>query len=491
MGAASQLRAAISTVLLFVAATGGAECISAVRSVSEQNQFPNRVAGPVATNGTTVAVAKTDNSASTRAIYVSTYDEATLGSLTADRQIAAQTLHGPIALLSNGVDFGLFYQRIDFNIVYQRISTSGEPVGQPVVIIPATQAWPNQEIDAVFDPVRNAYAVVRTVPQAAQYGLWLTIVRPEGTVAADFQLSPIIAPSTLPRIAVAENGTLGIVWAVKTPLIDAVYFMAIRPDNSINNASVGQISQFGRGPVIAANDREFIVILRHENNDGVGHLRRVRLSLGGQITSAEAVFLTPRGQDIVPGALVWNDEVGEWGLTYADYAQPRAVGYGEARLHRFTTDGRPPSDSYFSPELGASNVVQLVDELTPSRGGYLGTGDFLGAVPQQGFMSSLMRHCPLLAVPNRPTKIPFNETVTFTTAISGGIGPYDIRWDFGDFTESQFGATTTHRYQRLGKYTITVFVADRAGAQNQQSFEVEVAVPPPPVPPKRRSVRRN
>ena len=474
MRAVRTLRAAaVAVVLAVVAVAARADCNAIIRPISEPNQFPNRVAGPFATNGSVVMVAKLDNANSQRAIYVSTYDEPSLGPLTFDRQIVPTSLNGPIALLRGVTDFALFYQRNDFNIVMQRLSDQGEPIGNPIVLAPS-QAFTQQEIEVIYDPFRRAYVMIRTVPQQ---GLWLTIINTDGSLAMNQQVSPFIGTPTSPRVAAMPNGTLGIVWVMTTPVVDQLHFMAIRPDNSLIFSSVQPISPRGRMPLIAANASTFLIITRHETVTGESTLHSIRMSPAGTFLERETPFLAPHGLDIASTALVWNPDLAEWAMAYVDYSGASGTGYAESRLLRFTDDGRPRSDSVFAPELASGFLLQLVDELVWSNEGYLGTGEFT-LVPVQGSASSLMRHCPLLAHPRPVLRNQLlGSTVTFSAFATGGIPNHDFRWDFGDFSGVVTGSTVSHRFQRTGVHTITVTVTDRGGSTNQQSFQVNIVEP--------------
>lgn len=57
------------------------------------------------------------------------------------------------------------------------------------------------------------------------------------------------------------------------------------------------------------------------------------------------------------------------------------------------------------------------------------------------------------------------RNVTFSVAVTGGTGPFDIQWNFGDgsFGTSLPGANVTHDYTVPGEYTPSVSVTDGAG----------------------------
>lgn len=49
---------------------------------------------------------------------------------------------------------------------------------------------------------------------------------------------------------------------------------------------------------------------------------------------------------------------------------------------------------------------------------------------------------------------------TFTAAISGGLGPFNVTWQFGDGSPAALGATVSHTFAASGSYTVSVTVTD-------------------------------
>ena len=153
--------------VLSAATTLHAQCTPIVRSVSQQATFPNLVAGPIATDGTRLGLAKRDGTTTTPAIYFQLFD-ANLNSTTADRQVAANSADGPVALFYADVDsggiatpapneFGLFYKRTDGTLMLQRIDTTGNPITAPIVM---PHSWSfNDEFDIAWDHALGAYAI--------------------------------------------------------------------------------------------------------------------------------------------------------------------------------------------------------------------------------------------------------------------------------------------------------------------------------------------
>jgi PKD repeat protein len=69
------------------------------------------------------------------------------------------------------------------------------------------------------------------------------------------------------------------------------------------------------------------------------------------------------------------------------------------------------------------------------------------------------------------------ETVLFDANASGGTGPLNYTWDFGDGSSSHF-ASPTHSYQHPGNYTVQLVVGDSAGIRVMQSMVVQAVSGP-------------
>lgn len=71
------------------------------------------------------------------------------------------------------------------------------------------------------------------------------------------------------------------------------------------------------------------------------------------------------------------------------------------------------------------------------------------------------------------TQIPVGEPVSATASASGGTGPYQFSWDFGDEATSDM-AETTHTYTASGSYTVTLTVIDSGDEMAEQTFSIDV-----------------
>ena len=74
-----------------------------------------------------------------------------------------------------------------------------------------------------------------------------------------------------------------------------------------------------------------------------------------------------------------------------------------------------------------------------------------------------------------PTKV--GHEVQFDSTITGGVGPYDILWDFGDGIGTSTEEDPLYTYSTAGSYTATVTVTDSLG--NVETCEIPMIVEPP------------
>jgi len=61
-----------------------------------------------------------------------------------------------------------------------------------------------------------------------------------------------------------------------------------------------------------------------------------------------------------------------------------------------------------------------------------------------------------------PSPAILGETAELIAHPSGGIGPYNCTWDFGDASQAS-GCTTSHTWKARGRFVIWLFVNDSVG----------------------------
>jgi hypothetical protein len=454
------IRAAVATVLLVAAATVHAEdCISASASVAQPVVFPNRAAGPAATSGNVIGLAKgaTDGS---NAIYFATYDR-NLNQLTPDRLVASASSERAMKVVWNGVDFGIFYRTPGSQVVLQRASANGDLIGGPIVIAPHN-ASSEQQTDFVWDPVRQLYLMPLSVRNGFNPGLHLIGATRAGVVELDQIISFFIGDEPAPQIAVTSTGIIGIVWGYSpTGFGSGLTFVAIDSQN-VPHGFV-QITPNGTSARIASDGTNFAIAFNAPQPSGPGtEIHWVRTSAAtGEVVIAERNLLTGRGLDAAPVSLLWSATRNEWALSYLD----ASIGFGqfapEYRLRRFANDGTSLGDSLVS-EDPLKSVVSSPYPLVASGLSYIATSE-RSFGREQGSESYLIRNCPLTAAITTSRTPVLGLPVTFGVDLTGGIGPFTYFWDFGD---SRFAMTAnpTQSYQQPGSYRVTLTVTDATGA---------------------------
>ena len=73
-----------------------------------------------------------------------------------------------------------------------------------------------------------------------------------------------------------------------------------------------------------------------------------------------------------------------------------------------------------------------------------------------------------------PTSTSVNQTVTFTSTVSGGIAPYSFLWNFSDHTTAST-QNTTHQYASKGVYLVVLAVRDSEGTSVSRNVTISVS----------------
>ncbi|MDQ6800385.1 MAG: PKD domain-containing protein [Acidobacteriota bacterium] len=466
-----------AAVLLVTAGVARAQCVPAVRAISQTSAFPNLIAGPIATTGSTIGVAKSDTTTGAPAIFFATYD-ADLNPLTADRQIAV-TSASVTALLWNGSEFALFYQLPNYVLMMQRIDTSGNPIGAAVAIM--NHPWGGEdEVNVVWSPSRGAYGIARTVTNGPDRGVWLTVVSRTGSIIADSQLTLFFNIPAFPRAAALPGGGFAVTW-IRT---SGPLFLSIVPVSGFG-PSIAVSDRTVSSAQVATDGNTILVIFASGTISGMitgTELRSSQFDLAGNRLTPDAPFLTGSGTDVLPLSLQWNPALGEWALTYNDAASGLNGFPGEIRLRRFRSLSDIASDTLLSPDpvRGRLNAPYPIVFM---NGAYYATIQrLLSRV--EGSESYLLKLCPFFVTARGSTALtqPFSP-VTFTANGSGGTPPYRFEWNFGDNGVAT-GSVVQHLYSAPGTYTVTLTGTDAAGAVSIHTTTVVISTSG-----KRRAVR--
>jgi hypothetical protein len=475
-------RAAMFAAILLASAAASAQCTSAIRSVSQEFVFPNHAAGPAATNGAIIVVAKTDPTDAAVPLFVGSYDVNLSPTGVADQKVTSATLPGALALVSNGTDFALFYQAPNGQITMQRIDSSGNLAGTPLAVVPEHAPTTNQEFDVTFDAARNGYVLVHTITQGRDFGLWLTILNRDGSLQFDQAITFLFGDQTRPRVISAAGGRMGIAWVrLDDPNAAGIYFQIIDRSNQpvITQKLTSGTPRYGNFVLSTTPDGRYLMLYGAPPPAGpppqpASIIWSISVTAGG-VSAGASPFMSGRdSDDVAPIALTFNSSRSENALLYSYARFGFATTPPDLRLRRFTPSDIP-SDTIFSPNAAISPFGTLWP-LIWTGASYVDTITRPGGAPRsQGTDSYLVKHCPFLIsiAADHATWLPLRD-VTFTVSVSGGTSPFDFTWDFGDLTVGQHGAIVTHQYVRTGTYVVSVAGTDAAGARASAFITVNI-----------------
>jgi hypothetical protein len=485
---ATTVRAVLGAVLILSSLSGqAAQCVSLEKLVSQRGTFPNHASAAIAWSGTTLGVAKNDHEPifDRNEIWFALYS-GDLTQLSTDVRIADASRRGVMHLIWTGREFGLFYQRTDLQLMLARIGANGAPLSAPTPVATQHSNYGGDEYDIIWEPTRNAYAVIRTISQGTERGLWAIFIEENGAFRQEQMLDFFIASPTVPRVAVTTTGTIGVSFVHSAT--KAIYVTRIEP----NGRSFGnRVLSSGAAPRIASDGEGFVVVAARPSADlATSEIWWVRLDGNARVVVPEEFFFAGRGVDVLPVNIIWNDDRDEYALGFLDSRLGFTRFPGEYRLYRFEGNGDLISQTLFSPELLRNTYTTDYPFVWTGEAYITTTERFIARA--EGSDSYLIRHCPLTANIVVPSEVTILTTTTLTADVSGGSGPFTYQWTFGDNTRPSTTAVTQHRYEKLGTFTVTLVVTDAAGARSVTTKTVRVvepAPPPPPVIPRRRAVR--
>ena len=448
---------ACAGIFLLTAAGMRAQCVPTARTITTIGNVPSLVAGPIATSGTVLGLAKSDITTGTPAVFFATFNSS-LNPLTPDRQIADSSANGAVALVSNGSEFALFYQAQNLTMMMQRIDAIGNPIGAVIPI--ANHIWnAGDEFDVAYSPARNVYGIARTVTLGSDRGLYVTIISTTGTVISDTLVSFFFSPPASPRLTPLPDGSFAMVWKRTGSDSQSLVFSIVAPSGSLKSNTV---SERNVSDARIASDGSTILIIYSSAVTGGTELRYAQFDLSASTTTADSPFITGTGSDILPLQLQWNPALSEWTLTYIDAAFGFST-FTETRLRRFPspTTGTP-SDTLLSPDPVHSRLTAPYP-LVFLNGGYIGSIQTITS-RSLGSESYLVKLCPFFVTAAANPAVNHGFTpITFTANPSGGTPAYTFNWEFGDNDSGQ-GQVVQHIYRTPGTYVATLTARDAAGA---------------------------
>jgi hypothetical protein len=470
----NHIRVVFSAILVslgVVAAQG--QCVSLLRSQAQISQFPNRPAANVAWTGSSYGVLKVEPQTRSYPIYFALTDSELIQQ-NSDVLVADNTLNGPIALIWTGTEFGLFYQDVGLQLYLQRIDAHGTPLPPAIPIQPNRAQVSGMEYDIAWNPVLNAYVIVHTIPVTSDRGFYLTTVNIEGAVVSDRVITYLFAIDATPRVAVTANGSMGILWQRE----DGFWFALHAPSTEPISVQL-QAGAPGTRPFLATNGSSFRFVFTYfPGGSAKPELHWVAIDAAG-IPVPEKKIVSGTGIDIKAISLIWNGATGEYALVYVDAPSGLGVFPTDTRLRRMTPAGTAITDTEFSPDVTKYDYATRYPVIF-NGSAYVGEIDrFKSNV--EGSEAYLVRHCPLrLNVrADQGSNVPVGTTVTLRANTFGGFGNYTYFWDFGDLNQTPGPGVITHKYDRLGTYTVSVTVTDAQGSRQTASFNVVVSRPKP------------
>jgi hypothetical protein len=447
----------VAVALLSAATVARAQCVQTLKPISQPGFFPSLMAGPIATTGSILGMAKIDTSSGRPAIFFATFD-AVLNQVSTDGQIASSSVSGSPSVFWTGAEFGVFYLRDDYSLVLQSVDGSGNAIGAARLM---PHVWsPNDEFDVVWSPALNAYAIVHVATVFPEVGIWLTTITPSGSVVSDVLISRLTSGTGNPRAVALPDGRVGVLWSRSgTPPTTSLTIVDLTAGTL---PTVPVTTREVVAPRIATNGRSILIIYSSTLTAGGSELRYALLDLSGGSLTPDASFLKGRGTDIAPQSLMWNATLSEWALVYLDAEIGFRVFPGESRLRRFATPTTVTSDTLLSPDPLKSRLAAPYP-IVFMKGGYVGSIQRLIS-RTEGSESYLVKLCPFFvaATANPPVARPF-VPVTLSATPSGGSPGFTYAWDFGDNDTAQ-GAVVQHLYRVAGTYTVTLTGRDASGA---------------------------
>ena len=69
-----------------------------------------------------------------------------------------------------------------------------------------------------------------------------------------------------------------------------------------------------------------------------------------------------------------------------------------------------------------------------------------------------------------------NQTINFTSDVKGGVGPYSLKWDFGDDDIIYGPYSSLHRYSNPGSYVVKLLVNDSSVIPNSGQGNITISI---------------
>ncbi|HJW94187.1 MAG TPA: PKD domain-containing protein [Thermoanaerobaculia bacterium] len=457
-------------LIAFALSANAADCNSSYILTSQAAIQPNRPAGPVAWNGSVLAVARVIPNTP---ITLSTYD-ANLTPLTPERIVTTSSYGHTVRLISDGNKFALVFFTSSGTMAFQELASDGSPLGAERRIGPTHGVFNDQDLDATYNAALDLWEIVYNIPVGADLGIWVTSFHSKtaGPVT-DTRLQIFVSTvQPLPRIAAMANGNIAISWYRQNNELTTYFIATYDPSLTFAlNTVLGPTNV--SAPLLTSSGNGFALLYQAPAAGNTTELRWIRFNASGAVTNTDARLLTGSGIDVLATALIWNALLNEWAVVYNDASLGLLVFPGDYRIRRLNASGALISDTLFIPDSLRSNIDGHYNAVTSGPAYYGSIDRFVSNV--EGWDSYVVKHCPLDASlkAENVTPVP-RQPFTFTASAGGGVAPYTYTWDFGDFTEQRHEQVFKHGYERTGTYTVTLTVTDSLGDKAVRTTTVTV-----------------
>jgi hypothetical protein len=451
--------------MLFATAAPAAECLTGVRIISTRASVPNLVNGPAAWSGSVLAVAKTQENASS-SIWVGIYDEA-FNTLAGDRLITTNS-RDLINIVWTGSEFGLFYRTDDARLLVQRLTMLGVPIGEPVRITPNRTVYAGDEIRAVWSDALNAYVVARAVSQGSNQGVWITLLNADGSQRSDRVVNVFATSQSQLDLAVTDGGVIGALYVGVSD--NAVLAL-------LNETGPGRANIVTANPgthLILGTQGEDFLIARQLPNGPLTEVRWLIVDTSHQVVMPDTLLVAGTGDDAWPLAFEVTDD--EIAVSYVNSPRRDDATSNQYRLRRL----KATNHSLLSDTPFAGNDLQSSRAISDHR--FFWTGVSYISAPVRSapdrLNSYLVRYCPLVAeISVTDNRIRAGDSITFTGQGTGGVPNYTYVWRFSNELTPDAGQVQTRTFTDPGTYTATVTVTDATGSTDTTSFVVQVFRP--------------
>lgn len=472
-----RLAVVTAVIVLAVSRPAAAQCVSNVWQIASRASTNTLIAETVIWTGSVVTVASLQDG--TGNVWLSRFDEN--GTLLGRESKVPGTGDAEfIDLVWTGSEYGVFYVADDDRkLTLRRLTSEGDVAAAAVTLLPKIVMVEADDVDVVWDPLRNAYVVARTV-NGDEPGLWITIVEPDGSIRSNEKVAPA-AEGSLVRVVRTDSGTIAVFF--KRANGDEVSYLRLSGseqqlyrnvwtfDDQLHVTTIDNLLVLAKW-VDATNSRQTIVYKI--------------IDTSGQVVVDETRLLTVDEGEIETIPLSLSSGGGELAVAYLDPTGRGTTGEPGFRLRRFTVSGETIADTLF-----AAGDPRRAEATTERDIAWSGTSWF-AAVERKattGSDSYLLRMCPLAARIDAVRVAERGRPVMFFGSALGGVPGYDYIWTFSDGVVIP-AQVVERTFAVSGSYSAVLTVRDSTGTVSSEVFTIDVNDPTPGVPSRRRAVGR-